>query len=97
MAGLQPNGIPHNGQAPSISREAVMKPSVPVPEDVPEVKGIEWNDYTRQDVDITAADLVANMANMGFQAGAVGDAVRVINQMVCNPGVNHCISSNNGY
>ena len=84
MAGLRPNGISHDGQAPTISREAVMKPSMPVPETVPEVSGIEWNDYTKGNTDITAAELVANMAGMGFQAGAVGDAVRIINEMVCS-------------
>ena len=61
-----------------------MKPSMPVPETVPEVRGIEWNDFTTRNTDITAVELVSNMASIGFQAGAVGDAVRIINEMVCS-------------
>ncbi|KAL9073449.1 MAG: hypothetical protein Q9161_002870 [Pseudevernia consocians] len=68
-----------NTQAPTLSTDAVLKPSAPVPTGVHEVSGIEFNDYA--DRDITVADLVFNMTNMGFQASAVADAVRIINDM----------------
>lgn len=44
------------------------------------VKGIEFNDYEGRE--ITVNELVAGMADMGFQASAVGDAIRIINDMV---------------
>lgn len=70
-----------NNPAPTLSTDAVLKPSAPVPNGVHQVSGIEFNDYT--DRDITVAELVSNMTNMGFQASAVADAVRIINDMVC--------------
>lgn len=71
-----------NGQVPNVSHDAVFKASAPVPKGVPQVDGVEFNDYDRKDTDISAAELVANMANIGFQATAVGEAVRIINDMV---------------
>ena len=78
MADSTTNGVP-NGQAPTRSTDAVLKTSDPVPEGVHNVCGIEFNDY--KDRDITASELVANMTNMGFQASAVADAARIINNM----------------
>lgn len=70
-------------QPPSLSHDAVFKPSAPVPEGVPMVDGPEFNNYDRKNMDITAAELVANMANIGFQSAGVGKAARIINEMVC--------------
>lgn len=78
MADATTNGVP-NGRAPTRSTDAVLKPSDPIAEGVHEVSGIEFNDY--KDRDITASELVANMTNMGFQASAVADAARIINNM----------------
>lgn len=78
MAPMTDNVQP-NTQAPILSTDAVLKPSAPVPTGVHEVSGVEFNDYA--DRDITVAELVSNMANMGFQASAVADAVRIINDM----------------
>jgi len=80
-----PRGSPvTNGQAtPSVSYDAVFKTSAPVPEGAPMVDGPEFNNYDRKNMDITAAELVAEMANMGFQSTAVGEATRIINDMVC--------------
>lgn len=69
-----------SGHAPSAATNAVLKPSDPVPQGVRMVKGIEFDDYEGRD--ITVNELVAGMADMGFQASAVGDAVRIINDMV---------------
>ena len=68
------------GQAPSLSTDAVLKPSAPVPEGVQEVSGVDFNKY--KDHDITVAELVSQMTTTGFQASAVSDAVRIINDMV---------------
>ena len=82
MASMPSNGA-SNAQAPTLSTDAVLRPSAPVSEDVHEVSGIEFNDY--KDRDITVAELVSGMANMGFQAGAVAEAARIINDMVIPP------------
>lgn len=72
-----------NEPAPSVSHDAVFKSSAPVPEGVPIVEGPEFNDYDRRNKDITAAELVTSMTNMGFQSAAVAEAARIINNMVC--------------
>lgn len=69
-----------NPQVPSLSTDAVLKPSDPVPEGVPAVSGVDFNEY--KDRDITVAELVSQMTTTGFQASAVADAVRIINDMV---------------
>ena len=66
--------------APSSAANAVLVPSEAVPEGAQEVKGINFDNYDGRDV--TVAEMVDNMATMGFQATAVGDAARVINDMV---------------
>lgn len=66
---------------PSSATDAVLVASEPVPEGVRQVRGVDFNRY--QGRDITVADMVEHMAGMGFQASAVADAVRIINDMVC--------------
>jgi hypothetical protein len=73
------------GKAPSAATDAVLKPSDPVPEGATEVSGIDFNQYAGRDV--TVPEMVAAMANMGFQASAVGDAVRIIDGMVSGDGI----------
>jgi deoxyhypusine synthase len=69
-----------NSQAPSNATDAVLKPSDPISETAKEVQGIEFNKYAQRG--ITVEELVGGMANMGFQATSVGEAVRIINDMV---------------
>lgn len=71
-----------NSAAPSGATDAVLKPSDPVPEGAMPVKGLDFNDF--KNVDITAAELVANMAQMGFQASSIGQAAKIVDGMVCN-------------
>ena len=54
-----------------------------VPEGVPLVRGIDFNLHRTKDISVV--DLVEGMCNMGFQASAIGDAVRIINDMVRHP------------
>lgn len=76
------NGEVANGaQAPSDVTDAVLKPSDPVPDGAMPVKGIEFDDF--QDGDISVSELLAGMAQMGFQASSIGQAVEIINGMVC--------------
>ena len=77
---MEPGRAAPNGHVPSAATNAVLKPSDPIPQGVRMVKGIEFNDYKGRE--ITVNELVAGMAEMGFQASAVGDAVRIINDMV---------------
>ena len=66
--------------APTEAAGAVLKPSEPVADSAKQVSGVDFNQYAAKD--ITVAELVAGMSNMGFQASAVSEAVRIINQMV---------------
>jgi deoxyhypusine synthase len=74
---MSTNGV---ASAPSLATDAVLKPSAPVSEDAQRVRGIDFNNYAGRDV--TVAEMISGMANMGFQATAVADAVRIINEMV---------------
>ena len=66
--------------APASATTAVLKPSEPVPDGSRQVHGIDFNHYAARPV--TADDLVAAYASMGFQASALAEAVRIINDMV---------------
>ena len=66
--------------APSGATDAVLKPSEPVPADAKEVRGIDFNQYANRS--ITVEELIAGYSSMGFQATSVGEAVRIINDMV---------------
>ena len=66
--------------APSSAIDAVLKPSQSLPHGMRKVQGIDFDDYKGQD--ITVSELVSGMADMGFQASAVGEAVRIIDDMV---------------
>jgi len=70
-------------QAPSAATDAVLKPSEPVPEGATEVQGIDFDAFAQRS--ITVEELVDGFARMGFQATAIGEAVRIINAMVSVP------------
>lgn len=72
------SGVP-NGTAPLGATDAVLKPSDPVPQEAIPVKGLDFNAF--QGRNITVAELVDNMSNMGFQATSVGQAVKIVNGM----------------
>ena len=59
--------------------EAVLRQSQPVPEGVSEIRGINLDLF--QGSQLTVDDLVQSMARTGFQASAVADAVKIINNM----------------
>lgn len=63
-------------QAPSVARDAVLKESSPLPEDMPQIKGYDFN----QGVDHKA--LLQSFLTTGFQASSFGQAVLEINKMV---------------
>lgn len=64
---------------PGLASDAVLKKSIPVPEDFVEVKGI---DYSKESAfNMSATDLVSSMKTMGFQGSSVGNACDIINNM----------------
>jgi deoxyhypusine synthase len=66
-------------EAPTAAAEAVLKPSEAMPDGARQVQGFEFSDHKHGD--ITVIDLLKGMANMGFQASALSEAVRIINDM----------------
>ena len=63
-------------QAPSVATEAVLKQSEDLPEDVPKIRGYDFN----QGVDHRA--LLRSFLTTGFQASNMGLAIEQINKMV---------------
>lgn len=64
---------------PSLAADAVLKQSVPIPDDFVKVQGI---DYSKDSAyDMKASDLIRSMKSMGFQGSSVGNACDVINEM----------------
>ena len=67
-------------QRPDAAQNAVLKPSEFATEGAQQISGVDFNQYA--DRDITVAELVDSMTNMGFQATSVGEAAKLINEMV---------------
>lgn len=66
---------------PTSVTDAVLVPSNEMPVDAQEVEDLDFNKFSGRQ--ITVDDLIGGMGNMGFQATSIGDAVRIINEMVC--------------
>jgi deoxyhypusine synthase len=66
--------------APTGAQDAVLKPSDPVPEGAVPVVGLDFDKFAGRN--ITVAEMVESMTNMGFQATSVGQAAQIINGMV---------------
>ena len=69
-----------NSNAPNLATDAVLKPSDQVPSSWKEVQGIDFDMY--RDKPLTVEAMLSHMHHTGFQATAVGDAIRIINEMV---------------
>jgi deoxyhypusine synthase len=69
-----------DGQAPtSAATDAVLVKSDEMPPDAQKVEELDFNKIKGP---ITAEHLLLGMKNMGFQASAMAEAVRIINDMV---------------
>jgi hypothetical protein len=66
---------------PSSVADAVLVPSGEMPTGSQKVEELDFNKFAGRA--ITVDDLVGGMNNMGFQASSIGEAVRIINDMVC--------------
>ncbi|AJU18407.1 BCN_G0025320.mRNA.1.CDS.1 [Saccharomyces cerevisiae] len=68
-----------NEKLPELLQDAVLKASVPIPDDFVKVQGI---DYSKPEAtDMRATDLIEAMKTMGFQASSVGTACEIIDSM----------------
>lgn len=90
------NGESLHSDAPSGATGAVLKASDPVPESAVPVKGLDFDAFA--DRNITVAELVENLASVGFQATSIGQAVNIVNGMVrifanFSPSILHCNNS----
>ncbi|XP_068574587.1 deoxyhypusine synthase [Cebidichthys violaceus] len=63
-------------RVPSVALEAVLKPSCDLPEDMPKIKGYDFN----QGVDLQA--VLKSYITTGFQASSLGLAIEEINLMI---------------
>lgn len=68
-----------NGHKPGPAAEAVLKPSDPLPHGTRQVHGLDFDKHAHAPLTVEA--LIASMADTGFQASAVAEAVRIINAM----------------
>ena len=71
-----------DGAAPTGATDAVLKASDLVSESAIQVKGLDFDDFAGRDA--TVAELVAGMTGMGFQASSIGQAVKIVDGMVCS-------------
>ncbi|KAL9107439.1 MAG: hypothetical protein Q9227_007636 [Pyrenula ochraceoflavens] len=76
MHGKAEENLPSNALQ---AKDAVLVASDPVPEGARQIKGLDFDEH--QALEMTVSDLVEGMTDMGFQASAVGDAVKIINHM----------------
>lgn len=65
---------------PSSVTAAVLVPSNEMPEGSQKVEELDFNAFAGHP--ITVDDLMSGMSHMGFQASSIGEAVRIINDMV---------------
>ena len=65
---------------PSSVADAVLVASGEMPAGSQKVEELDFNKFAGRA--ITVDDLVGGMNNMGFQASSIGEAVRIINDMV---------------
>lgn len=66
---------------PSRATDAVLVASDPVSDDVRQVSGLDWNAMTAEQC-THIASFVEKLSGQGFQSSSIGDAVRIINEMV---------------
>jgi deoxyhypusine synthase len=68
-----------SNEAPSGAKDAVLLKSEDMPADAQKVEELDFNKLKGP---ITAEDLFLGMRHMGFQASAMSEAIKIINDMV---------------
>jgi len=74
------NATSDKAAPPSSVTDAVLVPSNEMPEGSQKVEELDFNKFVGRP--ITVDDLISGMNHMGFQASSIGEAVRIINDMV---------------
>jgi deoxyhypusine synthase len=67
------------GAPPTQATDAVLVQSEAMPVDAQRVEELDFNTIKGP---VTAEDLLLGMRHMGFQASSIGEAIRIINDMV---------------
>lgn len=75
------SGAVQDSTAPPSVTAAVLKPSVEMPKGSQKVEELDFNEFSGRPANVD--DLIKGMNNMGFQASSIGEAVKIINNMVC--------------
>lgn len=74
----------HDSTAPpSGAHDAVLVKSEEMPKDAQQVEELDFN---KIEGPVTAEHLFLGMRHMGFQASSIGEAIRIINEMVSRTG-----------
>ena len=68
---------------PAKATDAVLMASDPVVEGAQQVKGIDWMTLPEEQRTIISS-FVDQLTGQGFQSSSIGDAIRIINDMVCH-------------
>lgn len=71
------------GAPPSSVTDAVLVRSNEMPEGSQKVEELDFNEFSGRP--ITVEDLISGMNHMGFQASSIGQAVKIVNDMVSTP------------
>lgn len=66
---------------PTKATDAVLVASEPIPDGVQQVKGIDWMSLPAEQRNIIS-NFVDQLTGQGFQSSSIGDAIRIINDMV---------------
>jgi deoxyhypusine synthase len=66
---------------PTKATDAVLVSSEPIPDGVLQVKGIDWAALPDEQRAIIS-NFVNQVTGQGFQSSSIGDAIRIINEMV---------------
>jgi deoxyhypusine synthase len=72
--------LENTGAPPASATDAVLAKSTGMPEGSQKVEELDFNKFAGRAV--TVDELVSGMNHMGFQASSIGEAVRIINDMV---------------
>lgn len=72
--------LENSNAPPASATSAVLVQSTGMPEGSQKVEELDFNQFAGRA--ITVDDLIGGMNHMGFQATSIGEAVRIINDMV---------------
>jgi hypothetical protein len=68
-------------EPPTKATDAVLVASAPISADAQPVRGIDWTNLPPEQGSIIAS-FVNQMTGQGFQSSSIGEAIRIINEMV---------------